>query len=1189
MNKLLAAHDRRRQLAREVRQLALNAFHQQLKDAGIYRGFILYENGQFQLSHAALLQPLQAFLELSQDFACHEGVFFGREDDLDAIFWAFVHDTRRGLSQGGLRFQHYTTLAEVLVDGLRLSQGMTRKNALAGLHWGGGKGIMTLPAPYTHPSQFAPGPERQRYFEAYGRFVASLGGIYYTAEDVGTNTPDMAAIQSQNRFTTCIPAHHGGSGNPSPFTARGVLRAMQAAWQAISGSEQLQGVRVAVQGTGNVGAPLIRYLDDLGAQVLVTDVNRAACEALQAERPRLQIIDPPESIFDCDADIFAPCAIGAQVNVDTIPRLKVKLVCGAANNILREPEADAERLRARNIGFVPDFVCNRMGIVNCADEWQGYLPEDVRLAAERVFPDTLRVFKYARSRYATSTQAANDLADMAATELHPLLGHRGRRIIDALLRQGWQRFQPGQPPAAIPSASEPLFVPALAEPDLRVRWEQRGDFLNPAAAQQPYRLAATPVSTASAPDLSRFVSALLLDIKARFLKQGPSPDLAESPGAEAPVARLLGSEHGGLALQLAVEQSLPYAREEIGRSEFLSLCTDTCHRHDALIREQMQQLGIGFDPRHWIAPMTGQARRAVEQAYDFLRRADLLYTLDAIAHHCPRCESIRVASDVLRRRQVLQTCYRLHFRSASGETVPVDVLLPEFLPGAVAVAVDPAGPWAHLAGTELLEPLAQRPLPVIAAEQSEYSLELIYPLAQKRHEKIAQAHGLSARVQIFDPKGQICLPGFEGLSREAARERILAAVPHELLQGRWSVEAPQCSRCEAHLIPRYGEQCFVRIDEAVQQLEQLVRDDQISFSHPFWKDQLLESLRSFRLWCISRQYWWGNALPDQPEAVLSTWFTMAVWSVYGAGWPENPKPRPVDEVFVDAELLSRWVIPSQLLSLILTGQPVFRRIHVHGTLHVLERTLKSRDDAPHTAFDEERFVYHTVRRPMRYRLGNVIEPGTLVRRFGADALRLGYALSLESHAPDLILLSEDRLRLARRTLQRLVAKVSGLFQLVRSPDQSGPARALDHWLLYDSACLREELHPHYLSNRFQTIAESLIAHAEQLVRYINTVVTRRDSADFGAARVTVLRYLERLQAAYGPLCPFVFESLIQQLAPRLSPDELQDLGDCTLCELIEDILDEPESVEPLGPGMLVEVPELKRFFGSDWLLPAEGP
>ncbi|PKL77096.1 MAG: hypothetical protein CVV27_06875, partial [Candidatus Melainabacteria bacterium HGW-Melainabacteria-1] len=474
MDKLLVSNQGRRDAARGIRQLSLPDFGQILADAGIYRAYILYENGQFQLSHPKILAPLQAFLELSQDFAEHEGIFLGREDGLDSVFWAFVHDTRRGLAQGGLRFAPYASLADVLVDGMRLSQGMTRKNALAGLNWGGGKGIMTLPGSYSHPSQFGAGPERQAYFEAYGRFVASLGGIYYTAEDVGTSTADMAAILSQNRFTTCIPANYGGSGNPSPYTARGVLRAMQAAWQALSGSDSLLGVKVSVQGTGNVGGPLIRYLDDVGAEVYVADVNLASLDALLAERPRLHAVTDPGAIFDVDADIFAPCAIGAQVNVDTIPRLKVRLVCGAANNILREPEADAERLRARGIGFVPDFVANRMGIVNCADEWQGYLADDVRLAAERVFPDTLRVFKYARSRYSTTTQAANDLADMAASELHPLLGHRGRRIIDDLLASHWSEYHPHLPQVVKKIAGDPAFGPALDEPPQRVRWEREG-------------------------------------------------------------------------------------------------------------------------------------------------------------------------------------------------------------------------------------------------------------------------------------------------------------------------------------------------------------------------------------------------------------------------------------------------------------------------------------------------------------------------------------------------------------------------------------------------------------------------------------------------------------------------------------------------------------------------------------------
>jgi len=1184
VNKFIAANDQRRDAARQVRHWSLKDFQQQVEQAGIYRGYILYENGQFQLSHPQFLQPLQAFLELSQDFACHEGLFFGREPGLDSLFWAFVHDTRRGLAQGGLRFQRYASLADVLVDGLRLSQGMTRKNALAGLHWGGGKGIMTLPAAYGHPSQFAQGPERQAYFEAYGRFVASLGGLYYTAEDVGTNTPDMAAIQSQNRFTTCIPAAHGGSGNPSPFTARGVLRAMQAAWQVISGSEQLQGVRVAVQGTGNVGAPLIRYLDDLGAEVLISDLNTESLQALLTERPHLQVITPPEAIFDAEAEIFAPCAIGAQVNVDTIPRLKVKLVCGAANNILREPEADAERLRERGIGFVPDFVCNRMGIVNCADEWQGYLAEDVRLAAERVFPDTLRVFKYARSRYTTSTEAANDLADMAASELHPLLGHRGRRVIDHLQQSQWQ----DQTAAAIPSAVEPLFVPALHEPPLRVRWEQQGHFL----ANDPHSLAATPISTASAPDLGAFLSALLLDIKARALSQLPQAgQLPRRP------RRILGSEHGGLALQIAVEQALPYEREEIGRAEFVSLCRDQYHRHDAQIREQLQQLGVGFDPRRWVAPMESGARKAIEQAYDFLQRAELLYSLEAIAYHCPRCESIRVASDVLRQYKSVSDCYRLSFallqnesqHLTQNETLKLDILFPEFLPSAVAVAVHPAGAWAELAGQAVLEPLSQRSLPIVSSELTENELELIYPLAQKRHEKIAQEHRLSTRVQIFDPKGLICLPGLEGLSREAARSQILTqlAGQSEQLKGRWSIETPHCGRCEALVIPRYGEQLFVRIEQALQQFKAQVQQDQMTFSHPLWKERTLQALEDYQLWCISRQYWWGNELPDRPDEVLSTWFTMAIWSLYGAGWPANPKPAPIAEVFVDVERLSRWVIPSQLMALLLTGQLIFKHVHVHGTLHVLERALKPRPEALESDLDEERFVLHTVRRPMRYRLGNVIEPVTLIRRFGADALRLGYVLSLRSHASDVMLLSEDRLRLARGTLRRLVSKVTGLFHLVRSPSQAGPPRALDHWLLYESQNLAEDLQPHYLNNELVTVAEELISHCEQLVRYVNTVIQRREEADFGAARTTVLLYLQRLQATFAPLCPFVFESLLKHLQPRISQEEPCANAQEAICHLIEDILEEPESVEPVGAEFKAQMPELQRFFGSTWLLQSD--
>ncbi len=1174
MHKLIQANTDRQQQAERLRSWSVPDFLEQLETAGVYRAYLLYEHGQFQLSHNQLLKPLQHFCELSQDFAEHEGIFIGREPGLDALFWAFVHDTRRGLSQGGLRFHAYTSVADVLIDGMRLSQGMTRKNALAGLHWGGGKGIMTLPRQYNHPRAFEQGPERAAYFEAYGRFVASLGGVYYTAEDVGTNTPDMAAIQSQNRFTTCIPGSHGGSGNPSPFTARGVLRAMEAAWQSISGDSSLAGVKVAVQGTGNVGAPLIRFLDDLGAEVFVTDINQASLDALQAERPRLHIVGA-EEIFDLDADIFAPCAIGAQVNVNTIPRLKVKLVCGAANNILKEPEADAERLRERGIGFVPDFVCNRMGIVNCADEWQGYLPEDVRLAAERVFPDTLRVFKYARNRYTTTTQAAIDLADMAAAELHPMLGHRGRRIIDHLVQSRWCDYDPTITPTdpTVETVVEPAFVPVLDEPVQRVRWEREGRY----QSDSRHRIAATPITTASSPDLGAFLSATLLDIKARAMEH-----LEEHKPH-----RVLGVEHGGLALQVAVEQNQPYEREELGRTEFISLCRDYYHHHDAEVRQQLDQLGVGIDHAHWISPMEGVGKRAVKQAYSFFQRANRLYTLDTIAYHCPRCASIRVASDVVRQHSHASTAYRWQGKTLHQKPFVTEIVFPEFLLGTVALAVHPDSEYAHLAGDSVQHPvLPGRVLPILMSELCEEPVEVLCPLAHKRHEKIARSHQIHTRLQIFNENGHIHIGDFHDVPRETVRQRIVEKLQDVLspFQGDWSLETPFCGRCESRVVPRYGEQIFVEAADAQKDLLRRVESDEVTFSHPLWKQQVIAALKEQNLWCISRQYWWGNPIPDVEQQVFSTWFTQAVWSLVGAGWPQNPKPPVMDEVFADAEMLLRWIIPSQLASLIITGQPVFKHIHIHGTLHIHERDLKPRPDTAPNAPDEARFLYHQVRRPMRYRLGNVIEPRALIRRFGADTLRLAYGLSLHSHSPEIMLFSGDRLRQARRLLHRLSAKVTGLFNLAR---EAGTVQLhpLDHWMLGQVQPLPDVMSIAYEHNRISDVAEQLVQHTEALIQYINTVVvTRRDSGDFGSARATTARVLAVYHKTFGPLCPFIFEKLQHWTRARLHPLEHGVEVDFSVHDLIIAALEEPESMEPYDETLGATLPELQRFFGKRWLL-----
>jgi glutamate dehydrogenase/leucine dehydrogenase len=407
-----------------------------MEQFAIKRAFIIYRDGRFISSHPEVLGSVQEFLETSNDFDEHEGIFIGREDGIETLFFAFVHNTKRGLAQGGLRFLKYDNIGSLLTDGLRLSRGMTRKNALAGLWWGGGKGIMPLPVGCQEAVQDP--VQRQRLFAAYGRFVASLDGLYYTAEDMGTSPEDMKAVHSVNRFTTCIPPELGGSGNPSPFTARGVFRAMEAAWAVLKGAKNLRGVKVAVQGGGNVGAPLICELSDSGAEVWVADIpaSRKRLEELTNGRPNVHIIENPDDVYDLEVDIFSPCWRGAVINKETIPRLKAKLICGAANNILSE-DADADRLVARGIEYVPDYVCNRMGIVNCADEWMGYLPEDVSQAADRVYPDTLKIFEYARGMKITTAEAADQLADKAAADLHPIMGHRGRRIIEHLLVTDW--------------------------------------------------------------------------------------------------------------------------------------------------------------------------------------------------------------------------------------------------------------------------------------------------------------------------------------------------------------------------------------------------------------------------------------------------------------------------------------------------------------------------------------------------------------------------------------------------------------------------------------------------------------------------------------------------------------------------------------------------------------------------------
>jgi glutamate dehydrogenase/leucine dehydrogenase len=280
-------------------------------------------------------------------------------------------------------------------------------------------------------------------------FITSLRGCYVTAEDVGTNVADMAQVFSTTRHTTCIPPELGGSGNPSVPTARGVVAGIEAALE-FRGKGGIEGRSFAVQGCGNVGAPLIRFLLERGAgTVEAADLDATHVERLVVETrdPRLRaraVERDDDSILATVCDVVSPCAVGGTLNPDTIPTVRADIVCGAANNQLLDSDRDDAALHERGILYVPDFLVNRMGIVTCADEAAGCIPDDPLIERhlgrdwEHSISNALdRVLRAARESGRPPGAVATAEADRLSMERHPVFGHRGRRIIDRLVAERW--------------------------------------------------------------------------------------------------------------------------------------------------------------------------------------------------------------------------------------------------------------------------------------------------------------------------------------------------------------------------------------------------------------------------------------------------------------------------------------------------------------------------------------------------------------------------------------------------------------------------------------------------------------------------------------------------------------------------------------------------------------------------------
>src|SRR6056297_330777 len=307
-----------------------------------------------------------------------------------------IHDTTLGPALGGTRIWDYETEEEALNDVLRLAKGMTYKSAAAGLNLGGGKAVII-----GDPKEI----KSEELWRAYGRFVQSLNGRYITAEDVNTNVDDMHIVAEETDFVTGLPST---SGDPSPVTALGVFHGIRASADEVYSTDDLNGKVVAVQGVGHVGYYLVKHLKEAGADVVVTDIKQENIDQV-VEDFGVQVVEPGK-IYSVECDIFAPCALGAVINDDTIPQLKCDIVAGAANNVLEE-ERHGDILEEKGILYAPDYVINAGGVINVYDELIGSDRERALRRAKNIYNNIKKVFKISKRDDISTYKAADIMAE----------------------------------------------------------------------------------------------------------------------------------------------------------------------------------------------------------------------------------------------------------------------------------------------------------------------------------------------------------------------------------------------------------------------------------------------------------------------------------------------------------------------------------------------------------------------------------------------------------------------------------------------------------------------------------------------------------------------------------------------------------------------------------------------------------
>ena len=327
----------------------------------------------------------------------HEQVSYFNDPTLGLRGIVAIHNTVLGPALGGCRMWNYKSEKDALIDVLRLSKGMTYKAAIAGLNLGGGKAVI-IGDPKKEKSE--------ELFRSFGRFIEGLGGRYITAEDVGTSIKDMDYVRMETKYVTGISKSFGGSGDPSLLTAFGVYLGIKASVKYKLGKDSLAGLSVSVQGLGSVGMELVKYLTTDGMNVIACDIDKEVTKEAE-EKYKVRIV-PSEKIHEQEVDIYAPCALGATINDDSIPHLNCSIVAGAANNVLKNPEKHSKALMKRGILYAPDYAINAGGLINVYNELEGYNRERAFLQAEAIYDILMDIF-YKSDKEGVPTNVASDL------------------------------------------------------------------------------------------------------------------------------------------------------------------------------------------------------------------------------------------------------------------------------------------------------------------------------------------------------------------------------------------------------------------------------------------------------------------------------------------------------------------------------------------------------------------------------------------------------------------------------------------------------------------------------------------------------------------------------------------------------------------------------------------------------------